>query len=70
MNPQAARLHAVLVKVREALNEARPARTVDLYPEEKALLAPYFELIEDEAVHDSIAVFAGGERWLTWRRCA
>lgn len=35
-----------------------------------ALLAPYFELIEDEAVHDSIAVFAGRERWLTWRRCA
>ncbi|OAJ64381.1 thiopurine S-methyltransferase [Paraburkholderia ginsengiterrae] len=33
-----------------------------------ALLAPYFELIEDEAVHDSIAVFAGRERWLTWRR--
>jgi GTP-binding protein YchF len=41
---EAARLHAVLVKVREALNEARPARTVDLYPEEKALLAPYFLL--------------------------
>ena len=35
-----------------------------------ALLAPYFELIEDEAVHDSIAVFAGRERWLTWRRRA
>ncbi|EIF28582.1 Thiopurine S-methyltransferase (TPMT) [Burkholderia sp. Ch1-1] len=35
-----------------------------------ALLAPYFELIEDEAVHDSIAVFAGRERWLSWRRCA
>ncbi|MFM0390921.1 class I SAM-dependent methyltransferase [Paraburkholderia phytofirmans] len=33
-----------------------------------ALLEPYFELIEDEAVHDSIAVFAGRERWLTWRR--
>ncbi|MFB9121969.1 thiopurine S-methyltransferase [Paraburkholderia dipogonis] len=33
-----------------------------------ALLKPYFELIEDEAVHDSIAVFAGRERWLTWRR--
>ena len=35
-----------------------------------ALLAPYFDLIEDEAVHDSIAVFAGRERWLTWRRRA
>lgn len=32
------------------------------------LLTPYFELIEDEPVHDSIAVFAGRERWLTWRR--
>lgn len=35
-----------------------------------ALLAPYFELIEDEVVTDSIAVFAGRERWLTWRRRA
>ncbi len=33
-----------------------------------ALLAPSFELIEDEPVNDSIAVFAGRERWLTWRR--
>jgi len=33
-----------------------------------ALLTPHFELIEDEAVNDSIAVFAGRERWLTWRR--
>ncbi|HEX3383111.1 MAG TPA: methyltransferase domain-containing protein [Paraburkholderia sp.] len=33
-----------------------------------ALLTPHFELIEDEAVDDSIAVFAGRERWLTWRR--
>ncbi|MFM0176373.1 class I SAM-dependent methyltransferase [Paraburkholderia sediminicola] len=39
-------------------------------PELDALLTPYFELIEDEAVHDSIAVFAGRERWLTWRRRA
>ncbi|MGB8415925.1 methyltransferase domain-containing protein [Paraburkholderia sp.] len=35
-----------------------------------ALLTPYFDLIEDEAVHDSIAVFAGRERWMTWRRRA
>lgn len=35
-----------------------------------ALLTPYFELIEDEPVHDSIAIFAGRERWLTWRRRA
>ncbi|MDH6149103.1 MULTISPECIES: methyltransferase domain-containing protein [Paraburkholderia] len=33
-----------------------------------ALLTPYFELVEDEAVDDSIAVFAGRERWLAWRR--
>jgi hypothetical protein len=33
-----------------------------------ALLASRFELIEDEPVADSIAVFAGRERWLTWRR--
>jgi SAM-dependent methyltransferase len=38
-------------------------------PELDALLTPYFELIEDEPVDDSIAVFAGRERWLTWRRC-
>lgn len=33
-----------------------------------ALLTPHFELIEDEPVTDSIAVFARRERWLTWRR--
>jgi hypothetical protein len=33
-----------------------------------ALFTPHFELIEDEAIDDSIAVFAGRERWLTWRR--
>lgn len=38
-------------------------------PEElDALLAPHFERIEDEAVADSIAVFAGRERWQAWRR--
>ena len=37
-------------------------------PELEALLSPDFELIEDEAVADSIPVFAGRERWLTWRR--
>jgi GTP-binding protein YchF len=35
---------AVLTKVRAALNEAKPARTVGLYDEERALLAPYFLL--------------------------
>ena len=33
-----------------------------------ALLSPYFDLIEDDAVTDSIPIFAGHERWLTWRR--
>ncbi|MBN3793038.1 SAM-dependent methyltransferase [Burkholderia sp. Ac-20353] len=33
-----------------------------------ALLAPYFELVEDLPVADSLPVFEGRERWLTWRR--
>ncbi|MCR4468954.1 TPMT family class I SAM-dependent methyltransferase [Burkholderia sp. SCN-KJ] len=33
-----------------------------------ALLARHFELIEDLPVTDSLAVFDGCERWLTWRR--
>jgi SAM-dependent methyltransferase len=33
-----------------------------------ALLTPYFELVDDEPVNDSIAVFKGRERWLSWRR--
>jgi GTP-binding protein YchF len=41
---EAARTLAVLHKVRAALDQARPARTVDLYAEEKALLAPFFLL--------------------------
>jgi hypothetical protein len=35
-----------------------------------ALLTPYFDLIEDEPVSESIPVFVGRERWLTWRRRA
>jgi GTP-binding protein YchF len=41
---EAQRTLVVLQKVRAALNEARPARTVDLYDEEKALLKPFFLL--------------------------
>jgi GTP-binding protein YchF len=41
---EAQRQFAVLSKVRAALNEAQPARTVDLYEEERALLRPYFLL--------------------------
>jgi SAM-dependent methyltransferase len=32
------------------------------------LLHPYFERIADEAVADSLPVFAGKERWQIWRR--
>ena len=41
---EAQRALAVLSKVRAALNEAKPARTVDLYEEERSLLKPYFLL--------------------------
>jgi GTP-binding protein YchF len=41
---EAQRLLAVLTKVREVLNEARPARTADLTNEERALVRPYFLL--------------------------
>jgi hypothetical protein len=34
----------------------------------EALFAPHFDLIEDEPVNNSLPVFAGRERWLTWRR--
>jgi hypothetical protein len=33
-----------------------------------ALLVPAFECVLDEAVEDSIPVFAGKERWMVWRR--
>jgi hypothetical protein len=33
-----------------------------------ALLASAFECVVDEAVEDSIPVFAGKERWMVWRR--
>jgi len=33
-----------------------------------ALLAPHFDCIADDPVADSIPVFAGKERWMTWRR--
>jgi SAM-dependent methyltransferase len=34
----------------------------------EALLAPHFDCIADQAVADSIPVFAGRERWMVWRR--
>lgn len=33
-----------------------------------ALLTPAFDCIVDDAVEDSIPVFAGKERWMVWRR--
>ncbi|HTR56845.1 MAG TPA: redox-regulated ATPase YchF [Casimicrobiaceae bacterium] len=41
---EAQRLVAVLEKVAAVLNEARPARTAELYPEERELLKPLFLL--------------------------
>ena len=41
---EAARLVAALQKIEPALNEARPARSVDLYPEERVVLKPLFLL--------------------------
>jgi hypothetical protein len=34
----------------------------------EALLAPYFDCVEDAVVADSIPVFAGKERWMVWQR--
>jgi SAM-dependent methyltransferase len=33
-----------------------------------ALLLPHFDCMQDAPVDDSIAVFAGKERWMIWRR--
>ncbi len=41
---EAARLVAVLEKCREALDQTRPVRSLDLYEEEKALIRPLFLL--------------------------
>ncbi|HEY0878734.1 MAG TPA: redox-regulated ATPase YchF [Zeimonas sp.] len=41
---EAARLVAVLEKCRDALDQARPVRSLDLYEEEKALIRPLFLL--------------------------
>ncbi|MCC2974128.1 methyltransferase [Massilia sp. IC2-476] len=34
----------------------------------EVLLAPYFDLVEDAEVGDSIPIFAGKERWMLWQR--
>jgi SAM-dependent methyltransferase len=33
-----------------------------------ALLSPHFDCVAEQAVPDSIPVFAGKERWIVWRR--
>jgi GTP-binding protein YchF len=48
---EAARLVAALEKVRIALNDVRPARSVDLYPEERAVLRPLFLLTMKPTVY-------------------
>jgi ribosome-binding ATPase len=48
---EARRLVDALEKVKPALNQARPARTVDLYPEEKLVLKPLFLLTMKPTVY-------------------
>ena len=48
---EARRVHEVLVKVQAVLNEARPARSADLYDEERALLKPFFLLTMKPAMY-------------------
>jgi SAM-dependent methyltransferase len=48
--------------------ERGPPFPLDSQAELEALLGPNFARIEDAAVDDSIAVFAGRERWQVWRR--
>lgn len=37
-------------------------------PELETMLTPFFERIADDAVPDSLSVFAGKERWQVWQR--
>jgi GTP-binding protein YchF len=48
---EAQRIVAVLEKVLVALNQAKPARTVDLYAEEREVLAPFFLLTMKPATY-------------------
>jgi GTP-binding protein YchF len=73
---EAKRLHDVLVKVQAVLDQGRPARTADLYEEEKALLKPFFLLtmkptmyvanVDERGFHDNplldrVVAYAQGE---------
>jgi GTP-binding protein YchF len=48
---EAQRLVAALEKIQPALDRAQPARTVDLYPEERAVLRPLFLLTMKPAMY-------------------
>lgn len=37
-------------------------------PQLDALLDPFFDLVDERAVADSLPVFAGRERWMVWQR--
>jgi len=50
-DPEAKRLTAVLERVRSVLNAARPARSAELYPEERELLKPLFLLTMKPTVY-------------------
>ena len=48
--------------------ERGPPFALHSQPELDSLLAGDFQLVDDQAVRDSIAVFQGKERWQAWRR--
>jgi SAM-dependent methyltransferase len=50
--------------------ERGPPFALHAQAELEQFLAPHFALEEDEAVEDSIPVFAGHERWQRWRRAS
>ncbi|MDR2711413.1 MAG: redox-regulated ATPase YchF, partial [Burkholderiales bacterium] len=81
----AKRLFEVLQKVLAVLNESRPARTADLYDEEKALLKPFFLLtmkptmyvanVDEHGFHDnplltSVEEYAAKEKAVVVPVCA
>ena len=73
---EAKRVYDVLIKVQAALDQGRPARSADLYAEERALLAPFFLLtmkptmyvanVDERGFHDNpllaaVEAFAANE---------
>ncbi len=75
MWPQLAERYAALLPAGALLagffffDEAVKGPPFGISPEQlHALLDPHFVLIDDQAVSDSIPVFAGKERWQVWQR--